>query len=148
MSKKKPGGLWARLQDTLIEAGFDVELPDLSDLDPTRACKMICMPFGLAAAIEEMERNPRENVVMVRVDDDTKRGLDAWIESGVVKSRSEAAALFIREGLQMRAAELQELEGALRDVERAKERLRKKARSVLREDEPGAEPDDKEADND
>lgn len=148
MSKKEPRGLWASLQETLTEAGFDIELPDLSDLDPTRACKMICMPFGLAAALEEMERKPRENVVMVRVGDDTKRSLDAWIETGAVKSRSEAAALFIREGLQVRAEELGELEGALRDVEEAKDRLRRKARSVLREDEPDEQSDQKESNDD
>lgn len=145
MSKNEPRGLWTSLQDTLNEAGFDVELPDLSDLDPTRACKMICMPFGLAAALEEMERKPRENVVMVRVDDDTKRSLDAWIETGAVKSRSEAAALFIREGLQVRAEELGELEGALRDVEEAKDRLRQEARRVLREDELDEQSDEEES---
>jgi len=96
---------------------------------------MICMPFGLSTALQEMEQRPRDNVVMVRVDDETKKDLDAWIESGAVKSRSEAAALFIREGLKVRAKELGELEEALREVEQAKDRLRQKARSVLREDE-------------
>lgn len=148
MSKKAPRGLWASLQSTLNEAGFDIELPDLADLDPTRACRMICMPFGLSTAIEEMHQEPRENVVMVRIDDSTKKGLDAWIESGVVKSRSEAAALFIREGLKVRGEELQELEGALRDVEEAKDRLRRKARSVLREDEPDEQSEKKERDDD
>jgi len=148
MSKAKPRSLWENLQEKLKEAGFDVELPDLSDVDPTRACKMICMPFGLAATLEEMERKPRDNVVMVRVDDETKASLDAWIESGAVKSRSEAAALFIREGLKVRAKELRELEDALRDVEAAKDRLRRKARSVLREDEPDARSDKTESDDD
>lgn len=144
MSKKEPRGLWASLQDTLNEAGFDVELPDLSDLDPMRACKMICMPFGLATALEEMEGRPRDNVIMVRVDDETKKSLDAWIESGAVKSRSEAAALFIREGLTVRAKELSELEGALRDVQKAKDKLRRKARRVLREDEPDEQSENEE----
>ena len=93
------GGLWASLQSKLEQAGFDVRLPDMSEFDPTVACKVICLPFGLATAREEMERQPRDNVVMVRVDDETKRQLDAWIESGAARSRSEAAALFIREGL-------------------------------------------------
>lgn len=72
--------------------------------------------------------------MMVRVDDETLRQLDAWIETGAVASRSEAAALFLREGLQIRADELKELEDALDDVERAKARLRAKARTVLRQD--------------
>ncbi len=57
----------------------------------------------------------------------------AWVEAGAVKSRSAAAALFIREGLKARDPELQELKDALTDV--ARQRLREKAEGVL-----GAEP--------
>ena len=136
MEEKEPKGLWAAIQDTLNEVGLEVELPDLSDLDPLN-CKMVCMPFGLAASLQEMERERRDNVVMVRVDDTTQRKLDAWIEAGAVKSRSEAAALFIREGLKVRAQELEELEDALKDVEAARDRLREKAKTVLRDDPDG-----------
>ncbi len=83
MRHESPSGLWARSQQTLNEAGFDVDL------------------------------------------------------TGSLRYGSEA---FIREGLQMRAEELGDLEGELRDVERAKERLRRKARSVLREDDPDSAP--------
>jgi len=138
MSNAKPKGLWATLQQKLNDAGLDIELPDLSDLDPAN-CKMVCMPFGLSASLHAMEGEPRDNVVMVRVDDGTIRSIDAWIETQAVKSRSEAAALFIREGLKVRADELKELEDALRDVEQARDRLRKKARSVFRESEADGE---------
>ncbi|MEN8375098.1 MAG: hypothetical protein ABFS34_06570 [Gemmatimonadota bacterium] len=141
MIEREDKGLWATIQKKLNQAGLEVELPDLSGLDPMN-CKMICMPFGLSASLREMARESRDNVVMVRVDDETVKSLDAWIETGAVKSRSEAAALFIREGLTVRAEELRELEDALRDVERAKERLRKKARTVLREDEEATEAED------
>lgn len=123
----------AAIQQQLREAGLDVELPDLSAVDPAQ-CKIICMPAGLSTTIRQMAREPRSNVMMVRVDDETLRQLDAWIETGAVASRSEAAALFLREGLQIRADELKELEDALDDVERAKARLRAKARTVLRQD--------------
>ena len=53
-----------------------------------------------------------------------------------VRSRSEAAALFIREGLKVRAEELERLRDALREVEDAKRRLREKARGVLGDDRP------------
>ena len=115
----------------------------MPDLDPLNY-KMVCMPFGLAASLQDMERERRENVVMVRVDNRTQKSLDAWIEAGAVKSRSEAAALFIREGLNVRAQELKELEDALREVEEAKKRLREKAKTVLREDGQGATSDPKE----
>jgi len=81
--------------------------------------------------VREMEKNPRDQVVMVRVDEKTSQALDAWVETGAVKSRSEAAALFIREGLKMRADELERLRDALRDVESAKERLRQKAQELF-----------------
>jgi Arc/MetJ-type ribon-helix-helix transcriptional regulator len=68
---------------------------------------------------------------MVRVDAETARTLDAWVETGAVKSRSEAAALFIREGLNVRASELDRLKDALSGVEEAKDRLRREARDVF-----------------
>jgi hypothetical protein len=48
-----------------------------------------------------------------------------------VKSRSEAAALFIREWLAVRKDEIDQLQEALRDVEAARERLRKKAGEIF-----------------
>lgn len=131
-------GIWATIRKTLDEVGIDIELPELEDLDPEE-CKVVCMPLGLSSTLRDMAKGSRDNVVMVRVDDETVRSLDAWIETGAVKSRSEAAALFIREGLAIRAEELRDLEDALREVEEAKERLRRKARSVLREEEEGGE---------
>lgn len=41
----------------------------------------------------------RDNVVMVRVNDETLRHLDALVESGLFKSRSESAAFLIAEGI-------------------------------------------------
>lgn len=48
-----------------------------------------------------------------------------------MRSRSEAAALFIQEGLKVREQELDQLGDALQGVEQAKERLREKARDVF-----------------
>lgn len=42
----------------------------------------------------------RGNVVMVRINDEALRHLDMLVEAEVVKSRSEAAALLINEGIQ------------------------------------------------
>ena len=55
------------------------------------------------------------------------------MESGAVKSRSEAAALFIREGLKVRAGELDQLQESLRDLERAKSKVRDKVKEVFGE---------------
>ncbi len=48
-----------------------------------------------------------------------------------MRSRSEAAALFIREGLKVRAEELARMEDALREVHAAKQRLADKAKEVF-----------------
>ena len=42
----------------------------------------------------------RSNVVMTRLNDDDLKQIDALVEVEVFKSRSEAAAFFIREGMQ------------------------------------------------
>ncbi|UCG36639.1 MAG: hypothetical protein JSV64_08600 [Candidatus Bathyarchaeota archaeon] len=44
----------------------------------------------------------RSNVVMTRLGDDDLRSIDALVEVEVFKSRSEAAAFFIKEGIQAR----------------------------------------------
>ena len=71
---------------------------------------------------------------MVRVDEATLEALDAWVATGAVKSRSEAAALFIREGLELRADELEQLRDALREVQEAQDRLKAKAREIFGEE--------------
>jgi Arc/MetJ-type ribon-helix-helix transcriptional regulator len=68
---------------------------------------------------------------MVRIDEDTKNALDDWVETGAVKSRSEAAALFMREGIKVRSGELEQLREALDDVGQARQRLEEKARQVI-----------------
>jgi Arc/MetJ-type ribon-helix-helix transcriptional regulator len=90
----------------------------------------------MKTSLRELDGVTRDQVVMVRVDEQTSRTLDAWVETGAVRSRSEAAALFIREGLKVRAEELERLRDALREVEDAKRRLREKARGVLGDDRP------------
>jgi hypothetical protein len=134
-----PPGLWQLIKDQLKTQGFDL---DTLCCTPEGAAplKVVCVPSSLRESVEEMGGAARDQVVMVRVDAETSKTLDAWVETGAVKSRSEAAALFIREGLKVRDQELRHLKGALADVEQAKSKLRDKARQVL-----GAEDDVSEA---
>jgi len=127
------------VQRELEEHGIDFDLSGIV----TSACgkegdghkvKVVCVSPGLKDSMEELGSATRGNVVMVRVDEETLKALDAWVETGAVKSRSEAAALFIREGLKVREGEIDRMREALREVEEAKERLRKKAREVFGED--------------
>ena len=93
--------------------------------------KVVCVTSDLEDSLREMSEETRDQVVMVRIDDETTGNLDDWVETGAVKSRSEGAALFIREGLKVRAEELARLKDALADVKAAKEKLREQAKDVL-----------------
>jgi len=122
--------VWRRIEEKLGEYGIDFEA--LAGAESRgEAIKVVCVAPDLRRSVDEMARAPRGQVVMVRVDEDTSRALDSWVETGAVKSRSEAAALFMREGLRLRASELAELEGALRDVQDARQKLRDRASRVL-----------------
>ena len=98
---------------------------------PGARVKVVCISPDLKDSVTEMGRSPRDQVVMVRIDEATRKKLDAWVETGAVRSRSEAAALFIREGLGVRESELAELREALEGVNKAKEQLRERATRVL-----------------
>ena len=93
--------------------------------------KVVCVASDLEDSLREMGEETRDQVVMVRIDDETTESLDDWVETGAVKSRSEGAALFIREGLKVRTEELAKLKDALADVKTAKDKLRKQAKDVL-----------------
>jgi Arc/MetJ-type ribon-helix-helix transcriptional regulator len=133
-------GILDSVQKGLAEAGLDVDLCGDSRVwswpKDSKRVKVVCVSPGLKNSVDELGKSPRNQVVMVRVDSETSAALDAWVETGAVKSRSEAAALFIREGLKVRADELDRLRGALDDVEKARDRLREQARQVF-----GADPE-------
>ena len=135
----RTGNFWETLQNKLESLGVDLENSmggigiSLHELEDRLAdgIKVVFVTPDLGESVREMGENPRDHTVMVRVDEETQRKLDAWVETGAVKSRSEAAALFIREGLHVRSEELAELEDALASVDRAKQRLRAKAKTVF-----------------
>jgi hypothetical protein len=124
------GSVWEVIRDQLRAQGIDLEA-SFGGPDGTAAVKVVCVAPNLKESVEEMGRSTRDHVVMVRVDEETLAAIDAWVETGHVRSRSEAAALFMREGVKIRAAELERLKDALREVEQAKARLREKARDVF-----------------
>ncbi len=137
-------GFWETIQERLKDEGLDMEALCCGPAFGAGALKLVCVPSSLRDSVEKMGASIRDQVLMVRVAGDTMTTLDSWVQTGAVKSRSEAAAVFIREGLKVREQELEELEEALADVESAKERLRKKAKQVLdqddvREEQEGAE---------
>ncbi len=122
--------LWEKVQKELSQCGVDLSniCADAADASKIR---VVCIAPDLTKSVEALGRTSRDQVVMVRLDQDMTKKLDAWVETAAVRSRSEAAALFIREGLQVRARELEQLEDSLKGVEKARKKLRKKAREVL-----------------
>ena len=122
--------VWTQVSETLKKHGIDLRVGLGDDADPAN-CTVVCLTGDMKTTVAEMGRTSRDQVVMVRIDEDTKKDLDDWVETGAVKSRSEAAALFIREGIKVRSGELDELREALEDVGQAKQRLEEKARKVI-----------------
>lgn len=139
------GGILESIQDGLEQAGIAVDMCGGSKVwswpRKSKRVKVVCVAPGLKDSVDELGKSPRDQVVMVRVDAETSAALDAWVQTGAVKSRSEAAALFIGEGLKVRADELERLKGALADVDEARERLRQQARRVFGEEPEGEEPE-------
>ncbi len=127
----KKDNLWEIIQAQLLQQGVDLQALCKEGADPSNI-KMVCIAPDLTESMQELGETTRDQVVMVRLDEDTTNRLDAWVEAGAVKSRSQAAALFIREGLKVRAPELDQLKDALGDVEKAKQLLREKAEKILK----------------
>ena len=147
MSEKRRKGNKNNLISSIIEAmeSFGVEIGDEIEAglrDIKGDWKVVTITPDLGESVREMGESPRDHTVMVRVDEKTSNQLNSWVEIGAVKSRSEAAALFIREGLQVRADELAELEEALQKVEEAKQNLRDKARTVFGDRSPDGPDED------
>ena len=123
------------VQELLDEHGITANIESAAGiLEGGQTCRMICITDDLGSSRSKLKSQPRDHVVMVRVDANTVKGLDSWIKAGVASSRSEAAALFIREGLNLRNQELEELKGSIERVERAQEDLEKHARTILGDD--------------
>lgn len=127
---------WERFRTRMNEHGIDFDFPEgFNFCEGMPGVKVVCVAPDLKESVEEMGQTQRDHVVMVRVDAETLKDLDAWVATGAVKSRSEAAALFIREGLKVRSDELAHLRDALREVEEAQERLKARAKEIFGKDE-------------
>ncbi len=122
--------VWAQVSQALEEHGIEFRIGVGGDGD-LADCTVMCLAGDMRTTVAELGRMSRDQVVMVRIDEDTKKALDDWTETGAVKSRSEAAALFMREGIKVRSGELEQLREALNDVGQAKQRLEEQARQVI-----------------
>ncbi len=67
----------------------------------------------------------RSNVVMTRLNDNDLKQIDALVEVEVFKSRSEAAAFFIKEGIQARKDLFQKVMSTVDKIRELKEQAKK-----------------------
>lgn len=66
----------------------------------------------------------RDHVVMVRVNDESLKQLDALVQSGIFKSRSEAAAFLISEGIKAQEALFSRISERIKEIERLRSELK------------------------
>lgn len=126
-----PGAMAEEILRQLSEQGVDLDKLMAGEVGGERPVRVVCLSSDLRDSLTELGQAPRDQVLMVRVDKESIDLLDAWVETGAARSRSEAAALFLKEGLKLRAAELRELSEAVQQVQEARRRLREKATKVL-----------------
>ena len=75
----------------------------------------------------------RGNVVMVRVNDEALNYLDMLVEAEVVKSRSEAAALLINEGVQANQELFTKISAVTDQITLLREKLRETVKDHSKE---------------
>ncbi len=106
---------------------------------------------GIGRTIQEGIRSAlqgRGNVLMVRVNDESLRAIDALVEAGLFKTRSEAAAFLIHEGIQSKQDVFRHISETVQRITEMREQLRgklhreeKAAEPTPREEEPGVTPE-------
>ena len=72
----------------------------------------------------ETALSARDHVVMVRVNDESLKRLDALVQSGIFKSRSEAAAFLISEGVKSQQALFDRISERINEIERLRSELK------------------------
>jgi hypothetical protein len=78
---------------------------------------------SISKAIESA-LSARDHVVMVRVNDDSLKKLDALVQSGIFKSRSESAAFLIGEGIKGQSALFDSISQKIEEIERLRSELK------------------------
>ena len=123
MSEEKP----SQERRTILE-GIGEIVEDMNQTVRTSVEKGAAHAERLGENVKETiqgMRAGRDNVVMVRVDDNSKSKLDELLDAGIVNSRSEAAAFLIAEGIKARSQLFDTIFGKVEDIRKKKEELRR-----------------------
>jgi Arc/MetJ-type ribon-helix-helix transcriptional regulator len=81
------------------------------------------VPEGVSRAVERA-MNVRDTTVLLRLSESASDALDTLVSAGVFKSRSEAAAFLIDEGIKAQAPLFQRIQDKLSEIERLRDELR------------------------
>lgn len=80
---------------------------------------------GIRTRVEQSLRSffsgPRDNVLSIRVDDGDVAAIDALVETGVLKTRSEAAAWLIRSGIEANRGLFEQVQAKTAEIRRLRE---------------------------
>ena len=130
-SQGKQGGKRARVFKVDVDRiAEELERAGLTGVQKDTLCAM----FEDLDETVDLVRGKRSNVVMVRVSRDSLDRLDELVECGLTRSRSEAAAFLIEEGVKARKDLFDKIADQTRAIRQAKERLKDLLRG---EDLPG-----------
>ncbi|MFN7944922.1 MAG: hypothetical protein U0Z53_06195 [Blastocatellia bacterium] len=73
----------------------------------------------------ERAMNVKDTTVLIRLSDASSEAIDRLVTAGVFKSRAEAAAFLIDEGIKTQAPLFQRIEDKMAEIERLREELRR-----------------------
>ena len=113
------------IQDLLgnLDLG-DMKLFDGGAITACVCCEPEQLNQNVKDAINAMTGSSRNNVVMVRVNEESLEQLDQLVEAGIVSSRSEAAAFLISSGARARQDLFDKIAEKVEEIRKAREELR------------------------
>jgi Arc/MetJ-type ribon-helix-helix transcriptional regulator len=107
-----------------------------SDGKQKKVAMMVCCPEGESKVVSSQPKDEilmclgnglgdRGNVVMTRLDDTDLKQIDALVEVEAFKSRSEAAAFFIRQGILARKDLFEKVMSTVEKIRELKEQAKR-----------------------
>jgi Arc/MetJ-type ribon-helix-helix transcriptional regulator len=72
----------------------------------------------------ERAMNVRDTTVLVRLSENSSDAIDTLVSAGIFKSRADAAAFLIDEGIKAQSALFQRIQDKLSEIEKLREELR------------------------
>jgi Arc/MetJ-type ribon-helix-helix transcriptional regulator len=81
------------------------------------------VPDTFSKAVERA-MNVRDTTVLLRLSDESSDKVDTLVSAGVFRSRGEAAAFLVEEGIKAQSALFQRIQDKLTEIEKLRDELR------------------------